>query len=75
MMPAIMTGVVTSLKWRRWDLALTGHPDNRFRDFIVNGVREGFQIGYDYSKHCEPACKNMRSALQNPAVVSDYLLT
>ena len=75
MVPAIMTGVVTPLKWRRWDLVLTGHLDNQFRDYIVNGIREGFRIRYDYSKCCEPTRKNMGSARQNPAVVSDYLLT
>ena len=73
--PAVLTRVVTPLRWRMWDLALTGHPDTRFRDYIVRGIREGFRIGFNYSKQCESARKNMRSARLNAAVVSDYLQT
>ena len=31
-------------------------------------------MGFDYNKQCEPAGKNVRSAKQNPEVVTDYLL-
>ena len=48
--------------------------DHQFRD-ITSGIREGFQIEFDCNKQCKPMGKNMRSARQNPAVVTDYLLT
>ena len=27
--------------------ALSAHPDQRFRSYLVRGIREGFQIGFD----------------------------
>ena len=73
--PSWMDGVVTPLRWRCWEQALSNHPDPQFRDYVVSGIREGFRIGFDYSKNCTAAGKNTRSANQNAAVVSDYLLT
>jgi len=73
--PTWMMGVITPLKWRAWEVALARHPDHQFRDYIVNGIKDGFRIGFDYNRKCKPIGKNMRSAKQNPTVVTDYLLT
>ena len=41
---------------------------------MVNGIREGFRIGFDYSTHsCKRARKNMSSALNHPEVVNKYI--
>ena len=58
-----------------WEQVLANHPDHQFRDYVVNGIREGFRVGFDYSKNCVPANRNMRSANQNPTVVSEHLLS
>ena len=34
---------------------------------------EGFRIGFDYTKECKSAKRNMLSAMQNPSVVGEYL--
>lgn len=36
------------LRWQEWDTGLSTHPDQRFRQYIVNGIREGFRVGFDY---------------------------
>ena len=69
-----MMELITPLKWKMWERALAHHPDHQFRD-ITSGIREGFRIEFDYNKQCKPMGKNMMSARQNPAVVTDYLLT
>ena len=73
--PQWLDGVITPLRWEVWEQVLANHPDHQFRDYVVNGIREGFRVGFDYSKNCVPANRNMRSANQNPTVVSDYLLS
>jgi len=73
--PPWLDGVITPLKWKAWEQAMANHPDHRFREYVVNGIREGFRVGFDYGRKCTGAHRNMRSATQNPKVVSDYLLT
>ena len=38
----------------QWESHLKLHPDQNFADFIVQGLKEGFHIGFDYvSSECE----------------------
>lgn len=38
------------------------------------GIRAGFHIGFDYASHaCKKVKRNMRSALDHPEVVREYL--
>ena len=40
----------------QWESHLKLHPDQNFAGFIVQGLREGFRIGFDYaSSKCERA--------------------
>jgi len=73
--PDWMSGVITPLKWDRWEKALKQHLDQQFREYITSGIQEGFRIGFDDKRECKLVTKNMRSARQNPEVVTDYLLT
>lgn len=41
--------------------------------YIVNGLSEHFQIGFDYQYPCIAAKSNMLSALRNTPVVEEYL--
>ena len=41
--------VTTPLRWSAWERELASHPDRKFRSYIVEGVREGFHVGFDYS--------------------------
>ena len=54
---------------------LSSHPDSRFTQYIVQGIKEGFRIGFNYqTHHCFPAKSNLLSARQHPEVIRDYLL-
>ena len=54
--------VQTPLRWDQWDRKLETHPDQRFREFIVRGIREGFRISFDYPQICQSSQRNMHSA-------------
>ena len=56
--------------------ALKYHPDGEYKEYLLAGLGRGFRIGFDYGSHrCRSAKTNMKSALQNPAVVDRYLAT
>ena len=35
-----LADVVTPLQWREWDRCLASHPDQRFREYVVGGIRD-----------------------------------
>ena len=63
----------TPLNWREWDHCLALHPDQRFRTYIVNGIRDRFRVRFDYSRSCRGSSRNMSSALEKPQVITEYL--
>ncbi len=66
--------VISPLHWTSWAEGLAKHPDREFADYLVQGIRDGFRIGFDYANHsCKRASRNMSSALERPEVVRDYL--
>ena len=64
---------MTPLDWREWDKALATNPDQRFRENIVRGIREGFRVGFDYGRSCSGGARNMASARTHAHVVREYL--
>ena len=55
-------------------MAMAEHPDSKFKDYIMEGLHQGFRIGFDYWKHsCVPAYNNLPSVVSHPAVVQEYL--
>jgi len=72
--PRALTGRSTPLEWQVWASFLASHPDQRFANYIVSGIKEGFRIGFDYQGHrCEKARNNMQSAHEHPQVIRDYI--
>ena len=66
--------IVTPLSPRWWEQALANHLDRQFARYIVNGLRDGFRIGFQHDKaHCRPATTNMQSAFMYPEPVVTYL--
>ena len=59
--------------WREWKEELVAHPDTEFRDYILNGITNGFRVGFNRAVTCRPATSNLRSALDNAAVVQECL--
>ena len=50
------------------------HPDREFVAWPIDGMEQGFRIGYDYSRGGGGrAGKNMRSALEHPQPVDQYV--
>ena len=72
-----LSGVSTPLNLPGWELMLENHPDKQYVDFILNGIRDGFRLGFqresDKDLVISLARKNMKSADENPQVVRDYL--
>jgi len=74
-LPACPRTINTPLVWQAWDHALLHHSDRRFANYIVQGIKEGFRIGFSYNKLqlTKPSTRNMLSAYEHPEVVSEYL--
>ena len=67
-----MAGV--SHPWlQRVELRTGGSPDAVLATYVLNGIHNGFHIGFDRSKRCKPSRSNMKSALENAGVVGQYL--
>ena len=52
---------------------MASHPDCTFATYLLNGIREGFRIGFDRSCPLFSVKANMRSAAEHTEVVSQYL--
>ena len=66
--------VVTPLKAGAWDKQLQELPDRECAEFVSQGLREGFRIGFDRNRvECCSTKGNMLSAVKNPSVVEEYL--
>ena len=49
MLPPELQSIVTPFKLREWSMELSQHPDKSYANYICEGIRDGFRIGYDYS--------------------------
>ena len=68
-------GITTPLRWEGWEHALRLHPDRQFVHYIVSGLREGFRVGFNYSRSCSGRVANMPSAREHPQVVRENIAT
>ena len=66
--------IVTPLRPREWERALSAHPDQEFAGYVCLGIREGFRIGFDYRRaRCKPGPGNMKSVREHGDVVERYI--
>ena len=75
-LPTPFRTVVTPLQAEAWARARGEHPDRPFVAWVLEGIRQGFRIGFgSVTPHQQrrPAKRNMLSAMQNPGVVREYL--
>ena len=63
--------VSTPLSIGVWTQELSNHPDKLYSQYILQGIRNGFRIGFDRRQYTYPASGNLR--VEQPEVVSDYL--
>ena len=73
--PRALGMIATPLIIGAWRAKLGVHPDREFVAWLIDGMERGFRIGYDYSRGGGGrAGKNMRSALEHPQPVDQYVL-
>ena len=61
--PDTITVVTTPLHLQVWEAELRTHPDGEYTQFLMDGIRRGFRIGFDYTSHsCTSATRHMKSA-------------
>ena len=70
-----LSPIHSPLNVRAWEKALSSHPDKSFVDYVTNGLRHGFRIGYNYERgqSLKSSKRNMLSAKQHPEVIQAYL--
>ena len=74
--PSVTEDHHARVHWEVWDQRLASHPDQRFRRYIVEGIKRGFRIGFDYSQRrpLRSAKWNMSSVRYYLEVIADYLV-
>ena len=74
-LPEELLTISTPLKLASWQAQFGNYPDRQFAEFILNGIRSGFRVGFDYERSNLKSRKhNMLSALENSQVVDTYIL-
>ena len=73
-LPKILQVNPSPLEWKVWQDHLHNHPDKNLADYVIQGIRDGFRVGFDYAHHrTKQASSNMKSALEHATVVQEYL--
>lgn len=65
--------IVTPLRVSEWEKLLLPHPDRQFVDYLLDGMKNGFRIGFNYLSKTRVTKRNMKSAYQHPEVVQRYI--
>ena len=68
-----LRSIVTPLAWETWDARLAWHPDQRFRQYVVSGIRDGFNIRFDYQRLLKSSKRNMPSVSSQPQAIREYM--
>ena len=66
-------GIHSPLRVDEWSKLLQEHPDQHYVAFLVRGMTFGFRIGFDRAQKLRPTRRNLKSALEQPTVVTEYL--
>ena len=72
-LPPEMQHISTPLKINAWERGLRNHPDKQFTEYLIQGITQGFRIGFNYSQPLRSSKNNMISADQHPEIIDDYL--
>ena len=72
-LPEVLCQISTPASSEVWHRELVGHPDQAFTNYVVQGLEQGFRVGFRYPSSLLPHKRNMLSAVQHPQVVRDYL--
>ena len=73
-LPLLLRRTTSPLNLAEWETHLTHHPDKTFVQYILQGIKYGFRVGYRYKAHrCIRANSNHPSAREHPAIISTAL--
>ena len=73
--PVSAHGISTPLLLSSWCHFLQSHPNQNLVYLFLQGISEGFKVGYNYQEsHLRLARKNLMEAQTRPNVVDEYLL-
>ena len=74
--PLAPVHLVSLLQLSQFQAELHDYPDQAAAAYVLDGLREGFHIGFEaVSVSLQSASSNMRSALDHPSIIDDYLET
>ena len=71
--PLPPVSVVSPLKPEVFAAKLSQHPDQHLVAFVLDGLRNGFRLGFQHSKKLKSAKSNKASANQHSEVIDHYL--
>ena len=72
--PLEAADITTPLVPMVWRHLLSHHPHLPLIQFFLQGITEGFRIGFAYGTlHLKSAKSNMHSALEHPEIVNEYI--
>ena len=69
----MLSKVTSPLIITTWERALAPHPDRAFAQYITEGLRQGFRVGFRHSAPLRSATSNMESARQHRGIIGEYL--
>ena len=69
----VLNRISTPLKQQAWQQQLASHPDKTFADYIINGISEGFRIGFNRAHTLKATKANIKSPREHPEIIGDYL--
>lgn len=73
-LPPFLTSITTPLNLAAWAQELENHPHQEVAQYLLQGISQGFRIGFNYPRKCQSAKSNMKSAKENPQVIDEYLV-
>ena len=72
-LPQKLTFISTPLNHQAWQLG-NDHPDQVFASYLLDGIANGFRIGFAHESHlCTPPKTNHPSVINHPTVISEGL--
>ena len=73
-LPHQLSVITTRLNLDAWELWLNYHPDAAYTHYILDGITNGFCIGFSYAERtCTSSKRNQPSANEHPTVISEAL--
>ena len=74
LLPDNLQQITTLLRLETWKEELVHHLDRQLAGYILHGIQNGFQVGFNYQQQTLVAKDtNMLSSMQGPQVVEEYL--